>query len=178
MSKKIIPDEIVMSKIYVFRGQKVMLDRDLAELYGVETKYLKRQVKRNISRFPEDFMFELNKDEFEDWRSQFVTSKSDKKGLRYAPYAFTEQGVAMLSGVLNSERAINMNIQIMRIFTKMRQLVMSHKEILKRLDKIESTIEGQGHEIQVLFEYIKRLMQEQETVKVQSSRKKIGFKKN
>ena len=177
MSKKIIPDEIVMSKIYVFRGQKVMLDRDLAELYGVETKYLKRQVKRNIKRFPEDFMFELNKDEFEDWRSQFVTSKSDKKGLRYAPYAFTEQGVAMLSGVLNSERAINMNIQIMRIFTKMRQLVMSHKEILKRLDKIESTIEGQGHEIQVLFEYIKRLMQEQETVKVQSSRKKIGFKK-
>jgi len=112
-----------------------MLDRDLAELYGVETKYLKRQVKRNIKRFPEDFMFELNKDEFEDWRSQFVTSKSDKKGLRYAPYAFTEQGVAMLSGVLNSERAINMNIQIMRIFTKMRQLVMSHKEILKRLDK-------------------------------------------
>ena len=177
MSKKMIPDEIVMSKIYLFRGQKVMLDRDLAELYGVETKYLKRQVKRNISRFPEDFMFELNKDEFEDWRSQFVTSKSDKKGLRYAPYAFTEQGVAMLSGVLNSERAINMNIQIMRIFTKMRQLVMSHKEILKRLDKIESTIEGQGHEIQVLFEYIKRLMQEQETVKVQSSRKKIGFKK-
>ena len=154
-----------------------MIDRDLAELYGVETKYLKRQVKRNASRFPEDFMFELSKDEFEDWRSQFVTSKSDKKGLRYAPYVFTEQGVAMLSGVLNSERAIQMNIQIMRIFTRMRQLVMSHKEILKRLDKFESTLEGQGHEIQVLFEYIKRLMGESESNISQASRKKIGFKK-
>lgn len=155
MSKKIIPNEAVMSKIYIFRDQKVMIDRDLAELYGVETKYLKRQVKRNIGRFPDDFMFELSKDEFEDWRSQFVTSKSDRKGLRYAPFVFTEQGVAMLSGVLNSERAIQMNIQIMRIFTKMRQLVLSHKELIKRMDKFEDTLEGQSHEIQVLFEYHK-----------------------
>jgi len=177
MSKKIIPDEIVMSKIYILRNQKVMIDRDLAELYGVETKYLKRQVKRNISRFPEDFMFELSKDEFEEWRSQFVTSKSDKKGLRYAPYVFTEQGVAMLSGVLNSERAIQMNIQIMRIFTRMRQLVMSHKEMLERMDKFETTLEGQGHEIQVLFEYIKKLMEDQESRIKQATRKSIGFKK-
>ena len=97
--KSLIPDEVVLTKIYFIRNQKVMLDRDLAELYGVETKYLKRQVKRNIKRFPEDFMFELTIDELAEWRSQFVTSKSDKMGLRYSPYAFTEQGVAMLSGV-------------------------------------------------------------------------------
>jgi hypothetical protein len=101
-----IPDEVVMSKIYVIRGVNVMMDRDLAELYGVETKYLKRQVKRNIIRFPEDFMFELSHEEFTEWRSQFVTSNVDKMGLRYAPYAFTEDGVAQLSTVLNSERAI------------------------------------------------------------------------
>ena len=97
-----IPDEVVMSKIYLIRNEKVMLDRDLAELYGVETKYLKRQVKRNIIRFPEDFMFELTDQEFKDWRSQFVTSNDDKMGLRYAPYAFTEDSVAQLSTVLRT----------------------------------------------------------------------------
>ena len=101
----IIPEEVIMNKIYQIRGEKIMLDRDLAELYGVETKYLKRQVRRNIARFPEDFMFELTLNEFADWRSQFVTSKSaDSMGLRYAPMAFTEQGLAQLSTVLNSER--------------------------------------------------------------------------
>src|SRR5688500_6087821 len=102
-NKTIIPDEIIMTKIYIIRGQKVMLDRDLAQLYGVETKQLKRQVKRNIERFPEDFMFELSEHEFGEWRSQFGTSnEGDKMGLRYAPYVFTEQGVAQLSSVLNS----------------------------------------------------------------------------
>ena len=118
MKNNLLPDEIITSKIYVIRGEKVMLDRDLAELYGVDTKYLKRQVRRNLLRFPEDFMFELTKDELQVWRSQFGTYNSDKMGLRHPPFAFTEQGVAMLSGILNSEKAIRVNIQIMRIFSK------------------------------------------------------------
>jgi hypothetical protein len=119
-SKPLVPAELIEKKIYLIRGQKVLLDRDLAELYRVETKVLKQAVKRNIKRFPDDFMFELSKAEFTHWRSQFVTSKSDKIGLRYSPMAFTEQGVAMLSSVLKSERAIEVNIQIMRAFVKLR----------------------------------------------------------
>lgn len=107
--QSIIPYETLVSKIYFIRGQKVMLDRDLADLYGVETKHLKRQVNRNMGRFPDDFMFEMTKQELENWRSQFGTSNSDLMGLRYAPYCFTEQGVAMLSSVLNSEKAIKVN---------------------------------------------------------------------
>lgn len=110
--------EQIKEKIYFIRGVKVMLDRDLAFLYGVETSVLKRNVRRNIDRFPSDFMFELTKQEVKDWRCQFVTSNSDKMGLRYAPMAFTEQGVAMLSSILRSDRAIQVNIQIMRTFTK------------------------------------------------------------
>ncbi len=115
-----LPDEIVMRKIYLIRDLKVMIDRDLAELYGVETKKLKQAVKRNIERFPNDFMFELNQEEFENLRSQFVTSIWG--GARYKPMAFTEQGVAMLSSVLNSKRAIAINIKIIRIYNKLRQL--------------------------------------------------------
>ena len=115
----LVPVERIESKIFLLRGKKVMLDRDLAELYGVETKYLKRQVRRNLDRFPPDFTFKLSKQEFKDWRRQFVTSNSaDKMGLRYPPYAFTEPGVAMLSSVLNSNRAIHVNIQIIRTFIK------------------------------------------------------------
>ena len=125
-----IPQEIILNKIYEIRGQKVMLDRDLAELYGVETKVLKQAVRRNIQRFPEDFMFEMLKDEFQNWRSQFVTSNSEKMGLRYTPFCFTEQGVTMLSCVLNSQRAIEVNIQIIRTFTKMREMILTHKDIL------------------------------------------------
>ena len=114
MAKAIVlAEEAIISKIYLIRGQKVMIDRDLAELYGVETKRLKEAVRRNASRFPSDFMFEMNKEEFEDWRTQNATSKEDKQGLRYAPFCFTEQGVTMLSCVLSSERAIMVNIQIM-----------------------------------------------------------------
>lgn len=108
--KKIIPVETIDSKIYIIRGIKVMLDRDLAELYGIETKQLKEQVKRNLDRFPDDFMFELTKKELTNWRSQFATSNKDIMGLRVPPFAFTEQGVAMLSGVLTSDRAIHVNI--------------------------------------------------------------------
>ena len=119
--KSIIPDEIISNKIYLIRNQKVMIDRDLAELYRVETKRLKESVKRNSERFPEDFMFELTKEEFENLRSQFATSSWG--GTRYLPSVFTEQGVAMLSSVLNSDRAIAVNIKIIRIFTKMRDLL-------------------------------------------------------
>jgi len=117
MAKKIksvtVAEEAIISKIFLVRGQKVMIDRDLAELYGVETKVLKQAVRRNIDRFPSDFLFEMTQDELKDWRSQIVTSKADRQGLRYAPFCFTEQGVTMLSCVLSSERAIMVNIQIM-----------------------------------------------------------------
>ena len=139
MSDKItIPDEIITSKIYFIRGQKVMIDRDLAKLYNVETKQLKRQVRRNIERFPEDFMFEMNKEEFQDWRSQFGTSNpSDKMGLRYSPMVFTEQGVAMLSSVLNSKRAIEVNIKIIRIFTKLREMLTDNLSLKLDIEEIK-----------------------------------------
>ncbi len=167
-----IPEQVVMSKIYEIRGEKVMIDRDLAELYGVETKYLKRQVRRNESRFPEDFMFQLSDDEFKEWRSQFVTSNSsDKKGLRYAPYAFTEQGVAQLSSVLNSERAIAVNIQIIRLFTKMRKLLLTHKDLLLEMEEIRKKVSGQDEKIELIFDYLKQFIKEQETPRI-----KVGFK--
>ncbi|WP_232727156.1 ORF6N domain-containing protein [Flavobacterium sp. 1] len=124
-----LSEETISNKIYFIRNQKVMLDRDLALLYGIETRVLKQAVKRNTSRFPEDFMFELNKSEFENWRSQFVISNSDKMGLRHLPMAFTEHGVLMLSSVLKSDKAIQTNIQIMRIFTKVRQMLLDTTEI-------------------------------------------------
>lgn len=170
----IIVDEVVMNKIYIIRGQKVMLDRDLAELYQIETKHLKRQVKRNMERFPEDFMFEMSTEEFENWRRQFGTSNlSDKMGLRYAPYAFTEQGVAMLSSVLNSTKAIQVNIQIIRIFTKMRQLLMDNTEIRLAIEKLEKKTDNNTKNIEVVFQYIDELTDRRETAK---PRKQIGYK--
>ena len=133
-----VPVELIESKIYLIRGQKVMLDRDLAALYRVETKVLKQAVKRNLKRFPEDFMFVLSASEFADWRSQFVTSKNDTMGLRHAPMAFTEQGLAMLSGILNSERAIEVNIQIMRAFVRLRRLLATNADLAKKLEALES----------------------------------------
>jgi len=127
----------IESKILVIRGQHVMIDRDLAELYGVETKVLNQAVKRNIERFPEDFCFQLNKAEFEIWRSQFVTSNSDKMGLRRPPYVFTEQGVAMLSSVLRSKNAVEINIQIMRVFVALRRFLKINAQVFQRLDFIE-----------------------------------------
>ncbi len=124
---EIIPEKRIESKIVVIRGQSVILDRDLAELYGVETKVLTQAVRRNIKRFPEDFMFQLNYKEFTDLRSQFVTSSWG--GRRYPPYAFTENGVAMLSSVLNNDKAIQINIQIMRVFTKLRGMLRKYKEL-------------------------------------------------
>jgi phage regulator Rha-like protein len=170
---QIVPDEVVMSKIYLIRKQKVMIDRDLAELYGVETKQLKRQVKRNINRFPSDFMFELNKKELENWRSQNGTSNfSDKMGLRYTPFVFTEQGVAMLSSILTSDRAISVNIQIIRIFTRMREFLLTHKDILLKLEQIEKQATHNTEDIQLIFEYLKKLL----TPAPDSPRNRVGYK--
>ena len=164
--------DAILSKIYVIRDQKVMIDRDLAELYGVETKQLKRQVKRNIDRFPEDFMFELSDNELQEWSCQFGTSiPEDKMGLRYAPYAFTEQGVAMLSSVLNSERAINVNIQIMRIYTKMREMLLTHKDILLKLEQLEKQGAQNSEDIQMIFTTLKQFLIPPE----QTNRRRIGF---
>lgn len=172
-----IPDEIILNKIYFVREQKIMIDRDLAELYGVETKRLKEAIKRNIERFPEDFMFEMTKDEFENWRSQFATSKSDKMGLRYAPFCFTEQGVTMLSCVLKSKRAIEVNIKIIRVFTKMREMLQTHKDILQKLDEIERKDIEQDQKIMLIFEYLKQFEEAKHQQLEQANRKRIGFKK-
>lgn len=171
-----LPEAIIKDKIFLIRGQKVMLDRDLAELYGVETKYLKRQVKRNSLRFPNDFMFELTHDEFIEWRSQYVTSKEDKQGLRYAPYAFTENGVAQLSSVLNSERAIKVNLQIIRLFTTMRQLASNHKEILNKLDELERKGIERDEKFMLIFEYIKQFEGSKQEELEYQNRKPIGYK--
>jgi hypothetical protein len=153
-----LPDEVVMSKIYLVRGQKVMIDRDLSELYGVDTRQLKQAVRRNIARFPEDFMFEMTPQEFQHWKTQIVPSSSDKKGLRYRPFCFTEAGVAMLSSILNSETAIRVNIQIIRVFTKMRELMSTNKEILFHLEKMEKKLTQHDDDIATIFRYLKQLL--------------------
>ncbi len=168
MSKDLIPTERIEGMILQIRGQRVMLDRDLAFLYGVETKTLKRAVKRNIARFPDDFMFVLNADEFEVLRCQIGTSKSDPRGgTRYAPMAFTEQGVAMLSGVLNSERAIAVNIAIMRTFARLRHILASHEELARKLDDLEQKYDKQ---FRVIFDALRELMNPPVP-----PRKQIGF---
>jgi hypothetical protein len=172
----LLPDELIINKIILLRNQKVLLDRDLADLYGVETRGLNQAVKRNIKRFPDDFMFQMTKEEFEIWKSQIVISKNDRMGLRKPPYVFTEQGVAMLSSVLNSDRAILVNIQIMRVFTKMRALLESHKEILRKLESIEKKEIEQDEKIILIFEYLKQLEQAKQEETVLKERKRIGFK--
>jgi len=162
-----IPVERIKQLIVFIRGQKVMLDRDLAELYGVETKVLKQAVRRNIKRFPDDFMFELTKEEFENWRSQIVTSNRDKMGLRYKPMAFTEQGVAMLSSVLRSGRAIEVNIAIMRAFVQLREMLASNVELARKLKQMEKKYDEQ---FKIVFEAIRQLMAPPE-----KPRKKVGF---
>ena len=163
----IIPVERIEQTIYLLRVLKVMLDRDLAVLYGVETKLLKEQVLRNIDRFPEDFMFVLTTEEFANCRSQFATSNSDRIGLRHAPMAFTEHGVAMLSSVLNSKRAIGVNIAIMRTFVKLRQMLDSHAKLAQKLAELEDKYDGQ---FRVVFEALNELMAPPEP-----KRKPIGF---
>ena len=150
-----VPIERIQKAIYLIRGQKVMIDRDLAALYEVSTKVLKQAVKRHADRFPGDFMFVLNRKEFMIWRSQFVTSKSDRIGLRHPPMAFTEQGVAMLSTVLNSLRAIQVNIAVMRAFVQLRTILSSHTDLARKLEELEKKYDAQ---FRVVFDAIRRLM--------------------
>lgn len=171
-AKLILSEETISNTIYYIRNQKVMLDRDLAKLYGIETRVLKQAVKRNISRFPEDFMFELSKEEFQNLTSQIVTSSWG--GTRKLPSAFTEHGVLMLSSVLNSEKAIQTNIQIMRIFTKVRQMLLDTTEIKLDIVQIQKKLENQGKNIELVFSYLDELTEKKEE---QKSRTKIGYKK-
>ncbi|MDJ0767048.1 MAG: ORF6N domain-containing protein [Myxococcota bacterium] len=174
--KPLITDDLLISKIHIIRDQKVMIDEDLAELYEVKTKRLNEQVKRNKDRFPDDFMFQLSTEEFEILKSQNATSSWG--GRRTPPYVFTEHGVLMLSSVLRSARAIEVNIQIMRIFTKMRELLLNHKDLIIKLEQIERTVSSHDDQIIVLFEYLKKLMEEKEVRIEHESRKRIGFKKD
>ncbi len=175
MSKKenlvVVPDELVMNKIYLIRNQKVMLDSDLAELYHVDTKVLNQQVKRNLKRFPDDFMFQLTDKEFDNLKSQFVTSSWG--GKRKLPYVFTEQGVAMLSGILNSDRAIAVNIQIMRIFTKIRQMLADNTDLRLDIEKIKNKLDNQDKNMEIVFRYLDELLEKKENPE---ERNKIGYK--
>ena len=161
-----LPAEVIEKKIFYVRGQKVMLDRDLAKLYNVETRRLVEQVKRNIDRFPDDFMFQLTKEEFANLKSQFATSSWG--GTRKHPHVFTEQGVAMLSSVLHSKRAIEVNVAIMRAFVKLREMLASNTELAKRLEEMEHKYD---EKFRVVFDAIKALMAEPDMPK-----EKIGFK--
>jgi len=172
-------EQKILNRIYVIRGEKIMLDRDLAEMYGVETRVLNQSIKRNLSRFPKDFMFQLSEKEFKNLISQNVTSSWG--GTRKLPYAFTEQGVAMLSSVLNSETAIEVNIRIIRVFTKMRAFALTHKEILMQLAKLEKEVssnnrntEKNSRDIENIFMVLKELIEKQQ--KPLPPRNKIGFK--
>ena len=167
-----ISDDIIMSKILLIRGQKVMIDIDLAVLYNVENKNLKRQVRRNIDRFPEDFMFELTKEELEILRCQFGTSSWG--GTRYVPMVFTEQGVAMLSSVLNSPEAIKVNIKIIRVFTKIREALTNSLNMKLDIEEIKKKLSNHDKNIELVFNYLDELMDKQEH-KVE--RIKIGYKK-
>jgi len=176
LSHTSIPEEIILQKIFFIRERKVMLDSDLAELYGVPTKALKQAVKRNLKRFPDDFMFICTNDEFKNLRSQNVTS--NRGGVRYLPMAFTEQGVAMLSSILNSELAILVNIQIIRIFVKMRDLIQTSREILAKLNSMESKFGEHDQAISVIFEYLKELEKGKKEEADITTRKRIGYKSN
>ncbi len=166
---ELVSVELIASKIYLIRGIKVLLDRDLAELYGVETRSLIQAVKRNIERFPSDFMLQLTKEEFDSLRSQIVISKG-KGGRRYLPYVFSEQGVAMLSSVLKSKRAIEVNVAIMRAFVKLRETLATHKELSRKLSDLERKMGDHDEQIQAIFEAIRQLMAPPDT-----QTKKIGF---
>jgi len=165
-----IPDEIVASKIHLIRNKKVMLDSDLAELYQVETKRLNEQVKRNIGRFPEDFMFKLTKEEWENLKSQNATSSWG--GRRNEPFVFTEHGVLMLSSVLNSDRAIAVNIKIMRVYTQIKEMLLTHKDLLLKMEEIEKKVSDQDLQIMTIFKYVKKFVMEESLPKT-----KIGYKK-
>jgi len=170
----LVPDEVIQNKIYLIRGRKVILDKDLAGLYGVATRRLKEQVRRNRERFPEDFMFELSWEEAMTLvsRSQFATLKQGQN-VKYRPYAFTEQGVAMLSSVLKSERAIKVNIQIMRTFVRLKEYILSHKDLAEKIAELESRFTEHDKKFVLVFEAIRQLLQNSE--ELPQGKESIGF---
>lgn len=177
-SSILVTDEKIVSKIYSIRGLKVMLDRDLAELYGVETRVLNQAVKRNERRFPDDFMFQMTEKELEEWKSQNAKTAKEIMGLRKLPNVFTEQGVAMLSSVLNSDTAIDVNIQIIRIFSRIREIVSTNNEVLLKLEQVENKllksqekVNQHDEEIALIFKYLKKLLNPSNP-----EREPIGFK--
>jgi len=169
MGNEFIPEQVIEPKIFMIRGHKVMLDRDLAELYGVKSIRLREQVKRNISRFPEDFMFQLSKEEMKNWILQIETSNSEKMGLRKQPFVFTEGGVAMLSGILNSKRAINVNIQIVRTFIKIRELLSTNEALQRKIMALEKKYGKHNDQIKRIFETLNLLA-------LDEPKEEIGFK--
>jgi hypothetical protein len=175
MAKKelqlLVAEQKILNRIYVIRGEKVMLDQDLAEMYGVETKRLNEQVKRNIKRFPKDFMFTLTDKEYENLKSQIAASSWG--GRRKLPNAFTEQGVAMLSSILNSDTAIEVNIRIIRVFTRLREYALTHKEILLQLSKLEKEVKNNSTDIENIFIVLKELLEKESKP---AARNKIGFR--
>ena len=175
MTKSELNANQIRGLVLTIREQKVLLDRDLARLYEIETKVLKQAVRRNRDRFPEDFMFELSSEEFADWRSQFVTSKEDLKGLRYAPMAFTEQGIAMLSSVLKSTKAVAINIAIMRAFVHMRQVFASHTVLEKKLKALQEQSNKHDRAIVNILQFMQNQI---DAAQQQKPRKPIGFNSN
>lgn len=167
-----VPDEVIMNKIILIRGKKVMLDRDLAKLYGVTTKHLNQQVKRNFKRFPEDFMFQLTKEEKEDIVIQF----EDLNSLKFSPVSpnvFTEHGAVMLASILNSDKAIEVNIQIVRVFARIRQMLSDNTELRLEIEKIKSKVDNHNKNIELVFKYLDELLEKKENPK---PRKVVGFK--
>lgn len=169
----LVVEQKILNRIYILRGQKIMLDEDLAEMYNVETRRLNEQVKRNIKRFPKDFMFTLTAKEYENLKSQNAISSWG--GRRKQPNAFTEQGVAMLSSVLNSDVAIEVNIRIIRVFTKLREYTLTHKEILIQLAKLEKEVKGNSRDIENIFTVLKELIEKQSNA---PARRRIGFRRS
>ena len=167
-----LPDEVLMEKIYVIRGMKVMLDKDLAELYGIETRRLKEQVRRNIDRFPKDFMFELTEQEHQHLKEQF-SKGSRGRHSKYPPFAFTEHGVLMLSSVLNSERATKVNIQIMRVYVSIREMMLTHKDFLLKMEQLEKRMAKQDEKIALVFKYLKKFIDVQD-----KPRNPVGYKQS
>ena len=167
----VMPVGSVVSKIYFIRGKRVMLDSDLSELYGVQTKFVNLAVKRNKPRFPGDFMFQLTPKEAESLRLQNATSKKGRGGSRYLPYAFTQEGVAMLSGVLNSPRAIQANVLIMRTFTKLREMIATNELIRQKIEELERKYEKHNHQFKIVFNAIRELLEP----KPHKPKKPIGF---
>ena len=172
-SEKLVSIEVIQNKIYLIRGQKVMFDRDLAELYGVLTKNLNKAVRRNLERFPEDFMFQITKEEVERSRFQIGTLNRGQN-IKYLPFVFTEQGVAMLSSVLKSKSAVHVNIQIMRVFTRLREMMISHKDLARKIEDLERKFQAHDQKIIQIFNAIRQLMVVPEQAEPYK-RSKIGF---